>query len=148
MKVRTATNPIKILPVYKTEEYEPGVIFCYATEKDGITKLLAIIHNVNGEFVVDAEADVLALIPSASPTTIEPHPLYNIYVRAYGKIAKHIGVEVIGDFYFGHKVLNFEPSKMTWEQLRKLEYQIVPSSLDPELDSELDSKLDLIAHKN
>jgi len=134
MKVRTTTDPTKILSVNKTEEYEPGVIFCYDTEKDGITKLLAIIHNVGGEFVVDAEADVLALIPSASPTTIEPHPLYNIYVKAYGKIAKHIGIEGFGDFYFGHKVLNFEPSDTTWEQLRKLEYQIAPSSLDSELD--------------
>lgn len=134
MKIRTATDPTKILSANKTEEYEPGVIFCYGAEKDGITKLLAIIHNVGDEFVVDAEADVLASIPSASPTTIEPHPLYNIYVKAYGKIAKHIGVEVIGDFYFGHKVLNLEPSNVTWEQLRKLEYQIIPSPLDPELD--------------
>lgn len=133
MKIRTATDPTKILSVNKTEEYEPGVIFCYDAEKDGITKLLAIIHNVGGEFVVDAEADVLASIPSASPTTIEPHPLYNTYVKACGKVAKHVGIEVIGDFYFGHKVLNSEPSKMTWEQLRKLEYQIIPSSLDPEL---------------
>lgn len=136
MKVRTLTDPTKILATYKVEEYESGVKYCYAPEKDGSFRLLAIVHNIDGGYIVDAEADVLALIPLATPTVEEPHPLYDTYIMAYGKIAKHTGIQVIGDRYFGHKVLTIKPSALSWEQLRKLEYQISAPAPDFALEAQ------------
>jgi len=142
MKVKTKTDPTKLIGAKKIEEYAPGVYYCYGSDIDGKQSLLAIVHEIDDEYVVDAESDVTALIPSATATTEEPQPLYNTYVSAYGKTAVHTGPAVVGDNYHGHKIICSEMSNMTWEQIRKLEYQIskpieVPDPIPIEEDNQI-----------
>jgi hypothetical protein len=77
--------------------------------------------------VIDAEQSVLSKLQVSIPYDEEPHPLFCITVIAYGRYAKAIAPYPTGDKYFGHRIINCEPSKRTWESIRDVEFQISPA---------------------
>lgn len=134
-RVFTSVDPSKLLGAEKVEEYKTGVQFCYGPSKDGKYSLMAIIEKSETGYVVDAESSVIALLPTATLTTEKPVPLYDTYVSAYGRRAKHVGPRVTGTLA-GHAVVFSELSTTTWEQIRKREYQIVAPEPNYGLDLE------------
>lgn len=131
-RVSTTYDPTAVIGAAKTVEYEPGVWFCYGAEKNGVSVVIAIIEKSKTGYVIDAESATIAAIPSTTPTAETPKPLYDIYVRAYGKTALHVGVAVVGKTYFGHRVISSALSTMSWTDIRKREYQISATVVDPE----------------
>lgn len=142
MKVKTITDPTVALDAYEKVRYASNVYFYYDAAKNGKREVKAIAHVVKDGYVIDAEPSVIAKIPGASATTEKPSPLYDITVSAYGKIARHIGVRVEGNSYFGHKILSSVPSQTTWEEIRKQEYQIEKQV------EEIEEEIDLIRVKD
>jgi len=135
MKVKTVTDPTVALDAYEKIRYASNVYFYYDIAKNGKRKVKAIVHTTKDGYIVDAEPGVIAKIPGVSATTENPSRLYDITVSAYGKTARHIGSQVDGDSYFGHKVLSSVPSQMTWEEIRKQEYQIEKPAEEIEEDT-------------
>lgn len=134
MIIKTTTDPTTAIGSYEKVQYEPNVYFCYAVAKDGKRIVKAIIHVINDGWIVDAEKDVIVLIPNTLPALEKPSPLYDTTVLAYGKEARHTGPLVKGELYFGHRVLRSTFSVRTWEEMRKLEYQIEESKIDESLE--------------
>jgi hypothetical protein len=123
-KAFTIEDLSKIVGAERVEEYEGGVWYCYGSEKNGKHKLLAIIEKTKTGYAIDAESDIINLVSASTAVTKLQTPLYDTYVDAYDKTALHVGTKVDSKYYFGHKVLSSKLSSMTWEQIRKREYQI------------------------
>ena len=134
-KVLTIEDLSKIVGAERFEEHEGGVWYCYGSEKNGKHKLLAIIEKTKTGYAMDAEKEVIALVSASTTVTKLQKPLYDTYVGAYGKTALHVGVKVDSKYYFGHKVLSSKLSSMTWEQIRKREYQIAKPKPEEFLES-------------
>lgn len=134
MIIKTTTDPTTAIGSYKKIQYEPNVYFCYAVAKDGKHIVKAIIHVINDGWIVDAEKDVIVLIPHTLPALEKPSPLYDTMVLAYGKRAQHTGPLIKGETYSGHSVLSSTPSARTWKEMRKLEYRIEESKIEESLE--------------
>lgn len=118
-----------ILTIYETVEIEPDIYFLYDFKHPTLKRhfVMAIVFDLGTELLIDAEPDIISQIPGAQNSTLDPRPLYDTYVSAYGFTAKSLGIERIGETYAGHKIKQSEASAVEWETIRLLEYQIAAS---------------------
>lgn len=145
MQVRTLYDPSEELAPEWVSEHSKDVYYFYGPAKGDRHHVIAIVYDMPGNtFVVNAESDIIARLSSTVPYPDVINPLFDITVRyVHNGIVKKATCVVPnppGNTYAGHTIISRRPSARTWEELRKLEYQIAEPPPDEEPENELDDR--------
>lgn len=128
-QVRTLYDPTEEIGAAFVVEYSPDVYYHYAAAVDGKHWVSAIVYDMPGNsFVVNAEQAVLDSLSSTVPYPDPINPLFDITIKfVVGRmtiIAVAIAPNPTEGTYFGHEIIERVPSSTTWEDIRRIEYQI------------------------